>query len=361
MKPTELAQNGGEWLRGTGAHSHIVISSRIRLARNLAGYPFVSRLHPEQQAELASLLRHEIVDTPIVPHLFYFELEGAADVERRLLVERHLISREHEEAEGQRGVAVQADEAVSIMVNEEDHLRMQVLSSGLEFERCWNQINRIDSTIGERVPYAYSDRLGFLTACPTNVGTGMRASVMLHLPALEMTKQIEKVFHAVTKINLAVRGLYGEGTQASGNLYQVSNQITLGRTEEQILRELQAIIPRVVDNEQKAREALITRNRTAVEDRVWRAYGALRNARIISSGETMALLSHLRLGVDLGIIPSIAIPEINQLFVRTLPAHLQVLEGRELGPEARDVARAAFLRQHLSASGPADGPESAAG
>lgn len=351
MRLSDLAHNAGEWLRGTGPKSDIVISSRVRLARNVAGYPFVSRLNREQQSELAQRLRREIVDEPIVPNLHYFDLGEAKELELRLLVERHLISREHEEASGQRGVAVQNNEAVSIMVNEEDHLRIQVLCSGLEFDHTWSIINHIDSAVGDRVSYAYSERLGFLTACPSNVGTGMRASVMLHLPALEMTKQIEKVFHAVTKINLTVRGLYGEGTQASGHFYQISNQITLGKKEEQILREIQAIIPQVIDYEDKARRALLDKNRKAVEDRVWRAYGMLRTARIISSGETMVLLSHLRLGVNLGIISDIPVAQINQLFVKTLPAHLQILEGRELDPQARDIARASFLRKNLGELG----------
>ena len=349
MRLNDLAQQAGEWLRGTGPESDIVVSTRIRLARNVAGYPFVSRLTAEQQADLAALLRHAIADEgrPVVPQVHYFNLTDAQELQRRLLVERHLISREHEEATGERGVAVQNSEAISIMVNEEDHLRIQVLCSGFELGQTWQTIHRIDTSIAARVPYAVSPRLGYLTACPTNVGTGMRASVMLHLPALDLTKQIEKVFHAVAKINLAVRGLYGEGTQASGNFYQISNQITLGRSEEEIRREIDAIIPQVIDNERKARDALLEQNRKPLEDRIWRAYGMLRGARIISSGETMALLSHLRLGVNLGIIDNLAIADLNQLFVKTLPAHLQILEGRELDAQARDVARAAFLRRNL--------------
>jgi len=347
MRLTDLASQPGEWLRGTGADGDIVISTRIRLARNVLGYPFVTRLQPEQQADLAHTLSGHIVEDGIVPDACYFDLKGARDLERRLLVERHLISKEHEEAEGDRGVAVQASEAVSIMINEEDHLRIQVLRSGFELDPAWDTINRIDSALSEEVPYAYSERLGFLTACPTNVGTGMRASVMLHLPALEMTKQIEKVFHAVAKINLAVRGLYGEGTQASGNFYQISNQITLGKTEEEILKEIRAVIPEIVENERRARQAILERNRPQLEDRVWRAYGMLRAARIISSSETMALLSHLRLGVNLRVIENLDIAAINQLFVQTLPAHLQVLEGRDLDPQTRDVARATYIRRSL--------------
>ena len=347
MRLTDLAQQPGEWLRGTGADSDIVISTRVRLARNVAGYPFVSRLQPEQQAQLATALSEHVVGGAVVPEAYYFDLKVARDVERRMLVERHLISREHEEAEGDRGVAVQSTEAVSIMINEEDHLRIQVLHAGFELTEAWNTISGIDTALGDLVPFAYSDRLGFLTACPTNVGTGMRASVMLHLPALEMTKQIEKVFHAIAKINLAVRGLYGEGTQASGNFYQISNQITLGKTEEEILQEIRAVIPEIVGNERKARHFIIERNRQQLEDRVWRAYGMLRGARIISSGETMALLSHLRLGINLGLINDLDIAAINQLFVKTLPAHLQILEGRDLDPQMRDAARAAFIRRCL--------------
>jgi len=350
MQLTDLAHQCGEWLRGKGSDSDIVISTRIRLARNLDGYPFVSRLTESQQTELAELLCDHIVAQAILPESTYFDLKHARDVERRLLVERHLISKEHEGAANERGVAVQNDEAVSIMINEEDHLRIQVLRSGFELEDTWTTINAIDTTLGECVPYAFSERLGFLTACPTNVGTGMRASVMLHLPALELTKQIEKVFHAVAKINLTVRGLYGEGTQASGNFYQISNQITLGKTEDEILKEIQAIIPEIVENERRARRVIMERSAKQLEDRVWRAYGMLRSARIISSNETMALLSHLRLGVNLGIIEDIDIAVINQLFVRTLPAHLQVLEGQELDPQTRDTARATFIRKCLGES-----------
>ena len=350
MQLTDLVRQSGEWLRGAGADSDIVISTRIRLARNVADYPFVSRLKPAQQAELSQRLCESIVDDAVVPECHYFDLKVASDIERRLLVERHLISKEHEEAQGDRGVAIRVNEAVSIMVNEEDHLRIQVLHCGFELAETWRLASEVDAAAAERVPYAYSERLGYLTACPTNVGTGMRASIMLHLPALELAKQIEKVFHAVTKINLVVRGLYGEGTQASGNLYQISNQISLGKTEEEILQEIQGIIPEIIENERRARHFLLERNRQQLEDRVWRAYGMLRHARVISSGETIALLSHLRLGVHLGLLSDLDISAVNQLFVRTLPAHLQVIEGRELDPQVRDVARATYIRKCLATS-----------
>lgn len=348
MRLTDLVRQPGEWLRGTGADNDIVISTRIRLARNVAGYPFVTRMKPDLQAELSQRLCEAIVNDDVVPESHYFDLKVASEIERRLLVERHLISKEHEEAATERGVAIKADEAVSIMVNEEDHLRIQVLHAGFELAETWKLADQIETALGERVPYAFSERLGFLTACPTNVGTGMRASVMLHLPALEMAKQIEKVFHAVAKINLVVRGLYGEGTQASGNLYQISNQITLGKTEEEIIQEIQGVMPEIVENERRARQFILQRNRQQLEDRIWRAYGMLRHARVISSSETIALLSHLRLGVHLGLLTDLDIPRINQLFVQTLPAHLQVLEGRELDPQTRDIARATHIRKCLA-------------
>ncbi len=347
MRPIDLARQRGEWLRGTGTDCDIVISSRVRLARNVEGYHFVSRLEEDRQSELANFLWEEISREDVLPDAHYFDLSGVEELERRLLVERHLISREHEESDNRRGVAVQKNEAVSIMINEEDHIRLQVLHSGFELDSAWEVANAVDSALGKRVPYAYSERLGFLTACPTNVGTGLRASVMLHLPALEMTRQIEKVFHAVAKINLAVRGLYGEGTQATGNFYQISNQVTLGKSEDEILREIKAVIPEIVRNERRARSAILEHNRRQLEDRVWRAYGMLRGARIISSNETLALLSHLRLGVNLGLIKSLDVGAINELLVATLPAHLQVLEGRQLGPQARDETRASYIRRCL--------------
>jgi len=348
VRLTDLVHQPGEWLRGVGADSDIVISTRVRLARNVAGYPFVSRLRPQQRAELAHLLCESIVEDGVVPECDYFDLKVASEIERRLLVERHLISREHEEAEGDRGVAIRRNESVSIMVNEEDHLRIQVLRSGFELEEAWRSINEIDTALGERVPYAFSERLGFLTACPTNVGTGLRASVMLHLPALEIGKQLEKVFHAVAKINLIVRGLYGEGTQAIGSLYQISNQVTLGKAEQDIIREIQGVIPEIVENERRARQFILERSRPQLEDRVWRAYGMLTNARVISSNETIALLSHLRLGVHLGILSDVDISAVNHLFVHTLPAHLQIIEGRELDAQTRDIARANYIRKCLA-------------
>jgi protein arginine kinase len=234
------------------------------------------------------------------------------------------------------------------MINEEDHLRMQVMQSGLELASVWEQVNRIDDLIEEKVAYAFHDKLGYLTACPTNVGTGMRVSVMLHLPALVITRQIDKVFRSLQKISLAVRGLYGEGSQAMGDFYQISNQITLGRTESELIRQVSDIVPVIIDYERQARDFLIKENHENLHDRVSRAYGILRTAQTISSEETMHLLSSVRMGVNLGLIRDLNIPAINELFISTQPAHLQKLTGNEMDTTDRNIERARYLRRHLN-------------
>jgi protein arginine kinase len=233
------------------------------------------------------------------------------------------------------------------MINEEDHLRLQVLRSGFVLEEAWEDIDRLDDLVEQRVSYAFSDEFGYLTACPTNVGTGMRSSVMLHLPALQLTKQIEKVFRALQKINLAVRGLYGEGTRASGDFYQISNQVTLGKSEADILREIREVIPQIIDYERKARSTLVRESKSLIQDKIARAYGTLRSATMMTSEETMDLLSSVRLGINLSLIEDLTIPTINELFLQTQPAHLQKLQGSALDGEERNVARANYLRLKL--------------
>lgn len=234
------------------------------------------------------------------------------------------------------------------MINEEDHLRIQVMQSGFDLPGVWTQINEIDDLIEQHVTFAFDDRLGYLTACPTNVGTGMRVSVMLHLPALVITRQIEKVFRSLQKINLAVRGLYGEGSQAMGDFYQISNQITLGRSETELIDQICEIVPVIIDYERQARDFLVKESHENLHDRVSRAYGILRTAQTISSEETMHLLSSVRMGVNLGLIPDLAIPKLNEMFIYTQPAHLQKLAGSELGVVDRNIERARYLRRHLN-------------
>jgi protein arginine kinase len=302
MRLDTLTNSIGEWLRGTGPDSDIVMSSRVRLARNLAQFPFVSRATEQDRAETERVLRERIVAVPVGQELDYIDVGHLEEIDRRFLVERQLISREHADAQGARGVAIDRLEQVSLMINEEDHLRIQCIHSGLDLRGVWEQIKVVDEQIGQVVPYAFHPRFGYLTACPTNVGTGIRVSVMLHLPALVITRQIDKVCRSLHKISLAVRGLYGEGSQAMGDFYQISNQTTLGKSEEELVEQVGDVVPVLIDYERRAREFLVRETQQNVHDQVSRAYGILRTAQTITAEETMQLLSRVRMGVLLGLI-----------------------------------------------------------
>ncbi|HSI32261.1 MAG TPA: protein arginine kinase, partial [Tepidisphaeraceae bacterium] len=298
---------------------------------------------------LTKQLSQALLDNPVSPNSFYVNLDDAPEIDRQLLVERHLISKQHSTNEGARGVFVSGDETVAIMVNEEDHLRIQCLRSGLQLDEAWQQINGIDDQIEARVPYAFHPRFGYLTACPTNVGTGIRVSVMLHLPALKLTGEIEKVFRAAKDMKLAVRGLYGEGTEATGDFYQISNQTTLGKSEEEIIADFRhVVIPQIIEYEHRARKTLVNDRTTALDDKVCRALGTLRAARLMASEETLFLLSHLRMGVNLGRVKDVDVRTINELFLLTQPAHLQKIQGRKLDGDLRRAARAEFIRARLN-------------
>ncbi len=348
MQLSDFGKKVGEWMSGSGPDSDLVISSRIRLARNLQDHRFLSREPRAGCAEIRDEVRQVIEGLKDELPVRFYDLDELASIDRHVLVERHLISREQAFASGPRGVAFNGFEDVSIMVNEEDHLRLQVMKSGFQLDDTWVQMDRLDSLLEGELNYAFDPKFGFLTMCPTNVGTGLRASIMLHLPALAMTRQVDKVFKAVTQIGLAVRGFYGEGTQALGDFYQISNQITLGKSEADILENVRSIIPQVIEFERNVRKNLLDKNREVVEDKIWRAYGTLTHARIISSKETMESLSLVRLGINLGLLESVDLKCVNELFVLTQPGHLQKMEGREIdSPEKRDVARARFIRSYL--------------
>jgi protein arginine kinase len=349
MKLSDLTQQAGEWLRGSGPMSDIVISSRIRLARNLAGFPFLTRCTRHQRQAVEHKVRDTILGAQIAPKTLYLDLDAASELDRQFLVERHLISKPHAAADGARGVAIGENETVSIMVNEEDHLRLQVLRSGLQLEEAWEEITRIDDQLESRLDWAFHPRFGYLTACPTNVGTGIRVSVMLHLPALKLTGEIEKVFRAAKDMRLAVRGLYGEGTEATGDFYQISNQTTLGKTEDDIISDFRGVvIPKIIDYEQHARKTLGNDRSVHLDDKVCRALGTLRSARLIASEETLLLLSHLRMGINLGRIKDLDVKTINELFLLTQPAHLQKLTGKKMEGDVRRAARAEYIRQRLN-------------
>ena len=350
MKLSDLTQRAGEWLRGSGPMCEVVISSRIRLARNVTGFAFLSRCSAPDRHALAVRLRDSILAAELAPKVLYVDLADAPELDRQLLVERHLISKPLAVAEGARGVALSADESMAIMVNEEDHLRMQVMRSGLQLDEAWEQINAIDDALESRLDFAFHPRFGYLTACPTNVGTGLRVSVMLHLPALKLTGEIEKVFRAAKDLRLAVRGLYGEGTEATGDFYQISNQTSLGKSEQQIIDEFRTLIaPKIVEYEVHARRMLLNERTTALDDRVFRAIGILRNARLLTSEEVLFLLSHVRLGINMGRVKDIDINTVNELFLLTQTAHLQKMQNKKLEGDARRAARADYVRTRLGA------------
>lgn len=348
VKLDELIQSSGEWLRGEGPEADIVISTRIRLARNLSQFPFLTRADDAARSEIERILSGQVARLASRKSLNYFDVTSLQRLDRQFLVERQLISRELAEGQGARSVGFSTAENVSLMINEEDHLRIQVLHSGLALESCWQEINQIDDLLEEQVSFAFSEQLGYLTACPTNCGTGIRVSVMLHLPALVQTKEIQKVFQALHKIGLAVRGLYGEGSQAMGDFYQISNQTTLGKSEEQLIKNLKDVIPNIIGYERRVRTALIKENRQGLHDQVSRAYGILKSAQTITSEETMQHLSSLRMGINLGLIEGLPIPTVNELFIFTQPAHLQKLRHSPLDSGERNVARASYLRERLT-------------
>lgn len=342
-----LIKQPSEWLRGVGPVSDIVMSSRIRLARNLDKFPFATRATKASQAEVLKLLREALDQTVTLKRPLFLEMGSLSEVDRQFLVERHLVSRDHIVHPDHKGVAIGEGEVISVMVNEEDHLRVQVMQSGLNLQDAWRLIDTLDDELSERLPYAYSSDWGYLTCCPTNTGTGMRASVMAHLPSLVLTKQINKVLHTITKLGLTARGLYGEGTEASGNFFQISNQVSLGRSEDEILENIERILKEVIHQEQAARESLMTGNRTQLEDRIWRAYGILKHAKTMSSSEALDLLSAVRLGVDLGLMNGLTRKTVNELFIFSQPAHLQKLEGKALTAKERDTKRAHLIRDRL--------------
>lgn len=348
MKLSDLTNQAGEWLRGSGPMSEIVISSRIRLARNVSGFPFLSRCSAHQRQALETRIRDTILSCHLASRTLYVDLEAAPEIDRLLLVERHLISKPHAMASGARGVAIDEQETASVMVNEEDHLRIQVLRSGLQLEEAWEQINPIDDLLESKLDFAFHPRFGYLTACPTNVGTGIRVSVMLHLPALKIVGEIEKVFRAAKDMRLAVRGLYGEGTEATGDFYQISNQATLGKSEEDIISEFKHnVIPKIIDYEHHARKALAKDKPVLLDDKVCRALGTLRTARLMTSEDALSLLSHLRMGVHMGRVRDVDINKVNDLFLNTQPAHLQKMQGKRLDGDARNAARADYIRHRL--------------
>jgi len=342
----DLLQRHGGWLEA-GPGEGPVISSRIRLARNLQDTTFSGWASKEVHDRVwneAVLAFDHVADGET---FLRWKMNDLAGLDREVLFERHLISAEMAEQRDGGGVFVSEDECCAVMVNEEDHLRLQFLRSGLDLQGAWAAAENLDDALEQNLSYAFSTKLGYLTACPSNVGTGMRASVMLHLPGLMLADEIKPVVNAVSKIGLAVRGLWGEGSEAAGDMFQISNQTTLGKPEEEIIDHLNHIVQEVIEHEKNARIRLMSSQEFRVRDHVGRAYGVLSNACMMASQEALDLLSALRLGVDLGMLPHIERPELDRLFIRIQPAHLQKEAGANLSPEERDIKRAQIIRQFV--------------
>jgi len=347
MKINDLLNQTSEWLKSTGPNSDIVISSRIRLARNLDKMPFPNWANKKQKEEVLGVIEGAANKVDLLKGTSVFRLAELDSIDKQFLIERHLMSYEHAQKADHKAVIIDQEEIISIMINEEDHIRMQVMHSGLDLFEVWSIINRIDDCLAKELPFAFLADWGYLTACPTNTGTGMRGSVMLHLPALVMTRQINRVLAAIAKLSFTTRGLYGEGTQASGNFFQVSNQVSLGHSEDEILEGINGLIRQIIEQENQARDALRSQNMALLEDRISRSFALIKSAHIISSQETLDLLSMVRLGCDLGMIKDIDRRVINELFIITQPAHLQKIESKKLSAQERDVKRAELIRNRL--------------
>ena len=344
----EFLQNKESWLNGKGPDSDIVFSSRIRVARNAKGYLFPLRATAVQREEVYEKIKAAIPGVKQLKDSMAVSMNGLDDVDKMFLLERHLVSQEHLSSQRGKGVVITSDEHVAVMINEEDHLRMQVITSGFDLGKCWDILNSIDNDLSKKISFSFDSEIGYLTACPTNVGTGLRASCMLHLPALVLTKRINKILELLAKISFTARGLFGEGTQALGNFFQVSNQVSLGVSEQELIDNLVGVVNQVKQQELDARQLLLKKYRMSLEDSIGRAYGILRNCRMIDTKEAFSHLSVLSLGLDLGIIKKIKRETLNNLFIIIQPAHLQKIEGRPLKEGERDYIRAQVVRDKLS-------------
>jgi protein arginine kinase len=331
------------WLKDEGDYRDVVVSSRIRLARNLDNYKFPAKLTKEESEDVFKDISNAIEDRYIL-----FRSRDIPKIEREMLIEKHVISPALLHRIDISGFGMSSDESETVMINEEDHLRLQVLSSGLSLENAFNKANEIDDIIEKRVSYAFDEKIGYLTACPTNIGTGLRASVMLHLPALEMNKQITKVLSTVSQFGLAVRGVYGEGTKAMGSLYQISNQVSLGDTEETIIKKIENISKQIADKERALRKSMVEKSNFEFEDKIYRAYGILKNARMITAEEAVRLISYLKLGISTEVLKNNNINEMDKLFIEIQPSSIQFLNRQEMTERERDIKRAEVLRNKLN-------------
>jgi protein arginine kinase len=347
MLVDDLVKRRDSWLLGEQDPAGIVVSSRVRLARNVKGFAFPGWAQEEDRVRLCGELRRAFEGLESLPDPIFVEMHDLSPVDRDVLKERHLISKELAEKGPGSGLIVARDESAAAMINEEDHLRLQAVARGLDLHGAWRRVDRLDSELEERLEYAFSPRLGYLTACPTNVGTGLRASVMVHLSGLRFMGEVEAVMRGLDKLGLAVRGLSGEGTEAYGNICQISNQSTLGESEEEIIEGLLDVVQEVVGHERQARLRLLDTRESHVLDQIGRAFGVLRHARILPSREAIDLMAGLRLGVEFALVRGLSVADLNEIMLLTQPGHLQKILGRLLNPDERDEARADMVRRKL--------------
>ncbi len=342
-----LLEKPAEWLTGQREESEMVLSCRVRLARNIDKCPFTHMARPSVLREIGNEITNVLQKSPSLQEAFIINLEEISEPERMILMERHLISYDMVKNFRNRALVVQLGEKLSVMINEEDHLRLQSIESGLSIQQAYEIIDRLDNEIDERLLYAFSENLGYLTACTTNVGTGLRVSAMVHLPGLVLSNEIGNVIKSLSNVRFAVRGMHGEGSEAMGNFFQISNSITLGLSEEETVKNLETYVSNLLEFEKRAREDLLKEARSLLEDKICRAYGILKSARLVTSKEAMGLISEVRMGVGLGIINTVGIADLNELLIMIKPMHLQNLYGRTMGSRERDRARADYIRTRL--------------
>ncbi len=343
----EFLDNKDSWINKKEFSDRVVFSSRLRLARNLTDFPFPSRLNDSAAKLLISKFNHVKSFFKNGENFIFVNISDLDSQDKEFLLERHLVS-QHFLCLEKGGLIFSSDEKISIMINEEDHLRLQVIEAGFDLKKGWEKLNQIDDSFARKFSYAFMPDLGYLTSCPTNAGTALRASCMLHLPGLIFTKKIEKVLQFLTKISFTIRGFFGEGSRSLGDFFQISNQISLGVNEEEIIDNLTRVVSQVSQHELDARQLLLKKFKTNLEDTVWRALGVMRNSRLINCKETLKHLSALSLGIDLGIIREVKKEVVKSLFITTQPVHIQKIEGRILNQKERDFLRAKLLREKLS-------------
>ncbi len=339
-----------KWYIDGGPDSDVALSCRIRLARNFADYPYPHKSSPEILKKVMERTTEAVMhgNSDMAEQFHFIDFAKLSQVDRQVMVEKHLVSKELAKSKIDRGVIISESENISIMINEEDHLRIQCLGAGLQLEKLWELADPLDNLLSESIRFAFDKKIGYLTCCPTNIGTAIRASAMLHLPALVMTGYIKGILESVGKLGVAVRGMFGENTEATGNIFQISNQVTLGRTEQDIISGVRSLANQIIEQERELRKEMLNQNGIRIEDRIHRAFGVLSSARIISTEEALQKLSDVRLGVNLDILKNMEVTDLNALMLDIQPGNIQKRLGKNMRPDDRDTTRATIIRDVMN-------------